>query len=396
MIYADNAATTSLSRAAMKEMTRYLTTEYANPSGVYPFARRAAEARDKARQTVASCINAKMNEIYFTSGGTESDNWALRSAAENGAKNGKRHIVSTKFEHHAVLHTLEALSERGYDVTYVDIPPDGIVRSGDVLAALREDTCLVSVMMVNNEVGTIQPVAEIGRICRERGITFHTDAVQAAGHIPIDVQAMNVDMLSMSAHKFHGPKGVGVLYCRREIELAPLMYGGGQERGLRPGTENVAGIVGLSAALDESCRNMERNTAKILLMRQRLIDGLLKIHGCHLNSSIDHGVPGTVNVCFDFIEGESLVFMLSNDSLEGICASSGSACTSGSLDPSHVLLAMGVPKELARGSVRFSINELNTMGEMGTIVSQTRAIVPRLRRYAPVENTRKVRAKHED
>lgn len=380
-IYADNAATTALEWETLQHMLPYLSDCYGNPSGAYPLARSAAKAVEEARGMTAKCINAAPDEIYFTSGGTEADNWVLRSTASIGAKNGKRHIVSTKFEHHAVLHTLEALSKHGFDVTYVDIPPDGVVRPSDVLAALQEDTCLVTVMLVNNEVGTIQPVAEIGKLCRERGIVFHTDAVQAAGHIPIDVRAMNIDMLSISAHKFHGPKGIGALYCRNGVGLENLMYGGAQERGKRPSTENVAGIVGLAYALSRACKDMEYNTRKILPMRERLIEGLSKIQGSHINGNSEHCLCGTVSFCFEGIDGESLVFMLGD--MCNIYASSGSACTTGSLEPSHVLLAMGVPPELARGSLRLSVNEYNTLEEMDIIVREASTLVALLRRLAP-------------
>lgn len=380
-IYADNAATTALEWETLQYMLPYLSDCYGNPSAVYPLARSAAKAVEEAREMTAKCINAAPDEIYFTSGGTEADNWALRSAASIGAKNGKRHIVSTKFEHHAVLHTLEALSKRGFDVTYVDIPPDGIVRPSDVLAALQEDTCLVTVMLVNNEVGTVQPVAEIGKLCRERGIVFHTDAVQAAGHIPIDVRAMNIDMLSISAHKFHGPKGIGALYCRKGVGLENLMYGGAQERGKRPSTENVAGIVGLAHALDKACRDMKDNNARIMPMRERLIEGLSRIPGSHLNGSPEHCVPGTVNFCFEGVNGESLVFLLGD--VSNICASTGSACTTGDLEPSHVLRAMGISAELARGSLRLSINERNTSEEMDIIVEEVARHVAHLRSLAP-------------
>lgn len=381
IIYADNAATTALEWETLQHMLPYLSDCYGNPSGAYPLARSAAKAVEEAREMTAKRINAAPDEIYFTSGGTEADNWALRSAASIGAKNGKRHIVSTKFEHHAVLHTLEALSKRGFDVTYVDIPPDGVVRPSDVLAALQENTCLVTVMLVNNEVGTIQPVAEIGKLCRERGIVFHTDAVQAAGHIPIDVRAMNIDMLSISAHKFHGPKGIGALYCRDGVGLENLMYGGSQELRKRPGTENVAGIVGLAHALDKACREMKDNNARIMPMRERLVEGLSRIPGSHPNGSPEHCVPSTVNFCFEGVNGESLVFLLGD--VSNICASAGSACTTGDLEPSHVLRAMGVPPELARGSLRLSINEYNTLGEMDIIVEEVARHVAHLRSLAP-------------
>ena len=354
-VYADNAATTSVSKAALDAMLPYLTVSYFNPSSLYSSAQKVAEAVAEARETVAACLGAKSpREIYFTSCGSEADNQALVSCARLGARKGKKHLISTKFEHHAILHTLKALEKEGFEVTLLDVHEDGVVRVEDVAAAIREDTCCVSVMFANNEVGTVQPIKEIGALCREKGIPFHTDAVQAAGHIPVDVEEMNIDLLSLSGHKFHAPKGVGVLYCRKNIPLFSFIEGGAQERGKRAGTENIAGICALAAALKESCDNMEENAAKMCAMRDKLFAELGKIPHSKINGSLEHHVPGTVNMCFEGIEGESLLLMLDR---KGICASSGSACTSGSLDPSHVLLAIGLPHEVAHGSLRLSIGE---------------------------------------
>ena len=380
-VYADNAATTCVSRAALDAMLPYLLEDYGNPSSLYAFGQKAQEGLQKARETVARCLNAEPREIYFTSGGSEADNQAIVSAARVGARHGKKHLISTKFEHHAVLHTLDKLRKEGFEVTLLDVHEDGVVRLEDVEAALREDTCLVTVMFANNEIGTVQPIAEIGALCRERGVPFHTDAVQAAGHMPIDVKAMNIDMLSLSGHKFHAPKGVGVLYAKRSLPLFPLIEGGAQERGKRAGTENVAGIVALAAALEESCAHMEENTAKIIPMRDRLFAELSKIPHSKINGSLEHHVPGTVNMCFEGIEGESLLLLLDKN---GICASSGSACTSGSLDPSHVLLSLGIPHELAHGSLRLSIGEYNTMEEMEYIIETVPKAVQYLRDMSPV------------
>lgn len=380
-VYADNAATTSVSKTALDAMIPYLTEMYGNPSSLYSFAQKVTEAVAEARETIAKCINARPKEIYFTSGGSEADNQAIISAARVGAKKGKKHIISTRFEHHAVLHTLKKMEKEGFDVTLLDVHEDGVVRLEDVKAALRDDTCLVTVMFANNEIGTIQPIKEIGALCRKKGIPFHTDAVQAAGHTPIDVEDMNIDMLSMSGHKFHAPKGVGVLYARRNMPLLNLIEGGAQERGKRAGTENVAGIVAMAAALKESCDNMEANTAKIIPMRDKLFRELSKIPHSKINGSLEHHVPGTVNMCFEGIEGESLLLMLDQ---EGICASSGSACTSGSLDPSHVLLSIGLPHEVAHGSLRLSIGEYNSMEEIDHIIDVVPKVVAYLRNMSPV------------
>ncbi|MCR5575721.1 MAG: cysteine desulfurase NifS [Oscillospiraceae bacterium] len=381
-VYADNAATTSVSKTALDAMLPFLTDSYFNPSSLYSSAQKVAEAVAEARETVAACLGAKSpREIYFTSCGSEADNQALVSCARLGARKGKKHLISTKFEHHAILHTLKALEKDGYEVTLLDVHEDGVVRLEDVAAAIREDTCCVSVMFANNEVGTVQPIKEIGALCREKGIPFHTDAVQAVGHIPVDVEEMNIDLLSLSGHKFHAPKGVGVLYCRKNIPLFSFIEGGAQERGKRAGTENVAGIVALAAALKESCDHMEENAAKMIAMRDRLFAELGKIPHSKINGSLEHHVPGTVNMCFEGIEGESLLLLLDK---HGICASSGSACTSGSLDPSHVLLSLGIPHELAHGSLRLSIGEYNTMEEMEYIIETVPKVVQYLRDMSPV------------
>ena len=380
-VYADNAATTSVSKTALDAMMPYLTTMYGNPSSLYSFAQEAKEGLVAARETVAACIGADPKEIYFTSGGSEADNQAIVSAAKAGAKKGKKHLISTKFEHHAVLHTLSKLEKEGFEVTLLDVHEDGVVRLEDLKAAVREDTALVTIMFANNEIGTVQPIQEIGAFCRERKIPFHTDAVQAAGHMHIDVNEMNIDMLSMSGHKFHAPKGVGVLYARKGLPLFNIIEGGAQERGKRAGTENMAGIVALAAALKESCDSIDENTAKIIPMRDKLFAELSKIPHSKINGSLEHHVPGTVNMCFEGIEGESLLLMLD---MNGICASSGSACTSGSLDPSHVLLSIGLPHEVAHGSLRLSIGEYNTMEEIDHIIEVVPKVVQYLRNMSPV------------
>ena len=380
-VYADNAATTCISQTALDAMMPYLTKQYGNPSSLYAFGQAAKEAIEDARKTVAACINAQPREIYFTSGGSEADNQAILSAAKIGARKGKRHLISTAFEHHAVLHTLKKLEKEGFDVTLLPVHEDGVVRMADLEAAVRNDTALVTVMFANNEIGTVQPVTEIGTFCRERNIPFHTDAVQAAGHMPIDVEAMNIDMLSLSGHKFHAPKGVGVLYVKKNFPLMNLIEGGGQERGKRAGTENVAGIVALAAALKESCDTMEENTATILPMRDKLISELGKIPHSIINGSMENHVPGTVNICFEGLEGDGLLLLLDQN---GICASSGSACNAGSIDPSHVLLAIGVPYELAHGSLRLSIGEYNTMEEIDHIIRVVPQVVETLRSKSPL------------
>ena len=380
-VYADNAATTCVSKTARDAMMPYLNERFGNPSALYSLAQDVKEDLEAARKTVADCIGAEPKEIYFTSGGSEADNQAIVSAAKAGAKKGKKHLISTKFEHHAVLHTLAALEKQGFEVTLLDVHEDGVVRLEDLKAAVREDTALVTVMFANNEIGTIQPIKEIGAFCREKGIPFHTDAVQAAGHTPIDVNEMNIDMLSMSGHKFHAPKGVGVLYMKKNIPVFSLIEGGGQERGKRAGTENMAGIVALAAALKESCDGIEENTPKITAMRDRLFEELSKIPHSKINGSLEHHVPGTVNMCFEGIEGESLLLMLDAN---GICAASGSACTSGSLDPSHVLLSLGIPHEVAHGSLRLSVGEYNTMEDIDHIVEVVPKVVEYLRGMSPV------------
>ena len=381
-VYADNAATTCVSRAALDAMLPLLTEDWGNPSSLYAFGQKARESLEESRKTVARLLGAKSpKEIYFTSCGTESDNQALVSCARAGARKGKKHLISTRFEHHAVLHTLKALEKEGFEVTLLDVHEDGVVRTEDVERALRPDTCCVSVMFANNEVGTLQPVAEIGALCRGRGIPFHCDAVQAVGHVPVDVEAMNIDLLSLSGHKFHAPKGVGVLYCRKNIPLYSFLEGGAQERGKRAGTENVAGAAALAAALEESCAHMEENAEKVIAMRGRLIEGLGKIPHSRLNGSLTSRVPGTVNICFEGVEGETLLLYLDR---EGICASSGSACASGSLDPSHVLLSLGVPHELARGSLRLSVGEYNSMEEIDHILEVVPRAVHELRSLSPL------------
>ena len=380
-VYADNAATTSVSKTAVDAMMPYLTTCYGNPSSLYSFAQDAKEALEAARKTVADIIGAEPREIYFTSGGSEADNQAIVSMAKLGALKGKKHLISTKFEHHAVLHTLNQLKKQGFEVTLLDVHEDGVVRLEDVKAAIREDTALVTVMFANNEIGTVQPITEIGALCREKGIPFHTDAVQAAGHMPINVNEMNIDLLSMSGHKFHAPKGVGVLYAKRGMPLFNIIEGGAQERGKRAGTENIPGIVAMAAALKESVDNMEENTAKIIPMRDKLFTELSKIPHSKINGSLEHHVPGTVNMCFEGIEGESLLLLLD---AKGVCASSGSACTSGSLDPSHVLLSLGLPHEVAHGSLRLSIGEYNNMDEIDHIIKVVPEVVGYLRSISPV------------
>ena len=380
-IYMDNAATTRLSDTALAAMTPCFQEVYGNPSSLHTPGQRAAEKLAAARAVFARNLHADPREITFTSGGSEADNQAIRSAAALGAKRGKRHIVSTKFEHHAVLHTLQALEREGYEVTLLDIPPDGVVTAEQVRSAIRPDTCLVSVMFANNEIGTIQPIAEIGAVCRQAGVLFHTDAVQAAGHVPIDVEALQVDLLSLSAHKFHGPKGVGVLYARRGVALTPLIHGGAQERGKRGGTEDIPGICGAAAAYDEACANLERNAAYLTPLRDKLIAGLTAIPHTVLNGDPVRRLPGNVNVCFEGIEGESLLLLLDE---KGIAASSGSACTSGSLDPSHVLLALGRPHEVAHGSLRLTLSEENRPEEIDYILQVLPGIVSYLRDMSPV------------
>ena len=380
-VYADNAATTTVSKTALAAMLPCFQETYGNPSSLHSPGQRAEELLSEARAVFAKNLNANPREITFTSGGSEADTQALRSAAALGARKGKRHIISTKFEHHAVLHTLDALAKEGFSITLLDIPPDGVVTPEQVRAALRPDTCLVSVMFANNEIGTIQPIPEIGAVCREAGVLFHTDAVQAAGHLPIDVEAMQIDLLSLSAHKFHGPKGAGVLYARRNIPRVNVVYGGGQERGKRPGTENIPAICGAAAAFQEACANMEQNAAHLRPLRDRLIAGLTAIPHSALNGDALRRLPGNVNLCFEGIEGESLLLLLDS---KGIAASSGSACTSGSLDPSHVLLALGRPHEVAHGSLRLSLSAYNTAEEVDYILDVVPGILSYLREMSPV------------
>ncbi|MDD7290076.1 MAG: cysteine desulfurase NifS [Clostridiales bacterium] len=381
MIYADNAATTKLSATSLAAMLPYLTEHYGNPSSLHSIGQDAAEALERARQTVAGCLGCRPDEIYFTSGGSEADNQAILSAARNGAARGKRHIISTAFEHHAVLHTLQKLGREGFEVTLLDVHENGIITPQEVADAIREDTCLVTIMYANNEIGSIQPISEIGALCKEKKIPFHTDAVQAAGHLAINVKEQNIDMLSLSGHKFHGPKGTGVLYARKGLLLHNLIEGGAQERRKRAGTENIAGIVGLAAALEEACAHLEENAAKVTALRDKLIDGLSAIPHSVLNGDRTRRLPGNVNFCFEGIEGESMLLLLDD---KGICASSGSACTSGSLDPSHVLLAIGRPHEIAHGSLRLSLSEYNTAEEIDAILEAVPQVVEYLRNMSPL------------
>ena len=380
-VYADNAATTRMSRTAVDAMMPYFTEIFANPSSLHSPGQQAKEALDAARKTVADCLGCEPREIIFTSGGSEADNQAILSAARNGAKKGKQHIISTAFEHHAVLHTLAKLEKEGFEVTYLDVREGHNVKASQVRDALREDTCLVTTMYANNEIGSILPIAEIGAICAEAKVPFHTDAVQAAGHLHINVKEQHIDMLSLSAHKFHGPKGVGALYVRKGIPLVNVIEGGAQERGKRAGTENVAGICGMAAALKEACDHIDENTARVSAMRDFLIENLNKIPHSALNGDPVHRLPGNVSFCFEGIEGESLLLLLD---MHGIAASSGSACTSGSLDPSHVLLAIGRVHDVAHGSLRLSLSEYNTMEEMEHIAKTVPEVVAYLRNMSPV------------
>ena len=380
MIYADHAATTNMSRAAIQAMLPYLDTLYGNPSSLYAFGQRAKEALEDARGRVAACLGAKASEITFTSGGSEADNQAILTAAHLGARRGKKHLISTAFEHHAVLHTLDALEKEGFEITLLDVHSNGIVSAQQVADAIREDTALVSVMYANNEIGTIQPIADIGAVCRERGVLLHTDAVQAAGHLPIDVEKQSIDLLSLSGHKFHGPKGVGALYARRGILPEPLIRGGAQERGRRAGTENVPAIIGMAAALEDACRRMDSYAEQLCPLRDRLIAGLAKIPYAALNGDALRRLPGNVNFCFEGIEGEALLLLLDE---KGICASSGSACTSGSRDPSHVLLAIGRPHEVAHGSLRLTLGEDATDADIAYLIDAVTEVVIYLRSISP-------------
>lgn len=375
-IYADNAATTKISQTAMKAMISAMENSYGNPSSIHQIGMAANDALQTAREQIARCLGCMPKEIFFTSGGTESDNQAIMSAAMLGAKQNKRHIISTAFEHHAVLHTLRRLKEQGFEIQLLDVGAEGNITAAQVEEAIRPDTCLVTVMFANNEIGSVLPIAEIGEVCRAHGALFHTDAVQAAGHIPVNVKKQNIDMLSLSAHKFHGPRGIGALYVKRGIELTSLMEGGGQERGKRPGTENLPAIMGMAAALKEECTLMEQNEAKVIAMRDRLIQGLSQIPYSILNGSREKRLPGNVNFCFEGVSGESLLLLLDS---RGICASSGSACASGALDPSHVLLSLGLAPEIAQGSLRISLDISNTEEEIDYMLEVIPQVVEQLR-----------------
>lgn len=379
-VYADNAATTALSRRALEAMLPYLTDCYGNPSSIYTLGRKSKRALESARSAIGAAIGARADEIYFTGGGTEADNWAIRSAAELTREKG-RHIITSAVEHHAVLHTMEYLRQRGYEITCLGVDRLGRISLDELRAAVREDTALISIMAANNEIGTVMPVAEIGEIARERGILFHTDAVQAVGHIPLDVSALNVGLLSMAAHKFRGPKGIGALYVRKGLRLPPLLLGGGQERGVRSGTENVAGAVGMAAALEDATAHMEENAGRISALRDRLIRGVLKIPYSHLTGDPVNRLPGTASFVFEYAEGEPLVLLLDR---EGICASSGSACSAGALDPSHVLLAAGLSPEAASGALRLSIGEDTSREDIDYILDRLPPIIERLRRMSPL------------
>lgn len=381
MIYADNAATTKMSKRAIEAMLPYMEETWGNPSSLYAHGQAAAEALASARERIAACIGADAREIYFTSGGSEADNQAIISAAEIGRRKGQKHIISTAFEHHAVLHTLKKLERNGFEVELLDVHENGMVTAQQVADAIREDTCLVTVMYANNEIGSVMPIGEIGAVCRERKVLFHTDAVQAAGHLPIDVKAQNIDMLSLSAHKFHGPKGVGVFYAKQGVIITNLIEGGAQERGRRAGTENVPGIMSMAAALEDACVHMTENSAAVSALRDKLIEGLSKIPHSALNGDRQSRLPGNVSFCFEGIEGESLLLLLDD---RGICASSGSACTSGSLDPSHVLLAIGRPHEVAHGSLRLSLCHENTEEEVDYMLKAIPEVVEYLRNMSPL------------
>ena len=380
-IYADNAATTKMSEVAIKAMIPYMNEIYGNPSSLHSVGQEANEALQNARERIAKLLGCEPKEITFTSGGSEADNQAIISAAKLGERKGKKHIISTAFEHHAVLHTLEKLEKQGFEVTILDVHENGLISAEQVRNAIRDDTCLVTVMYANNEIGTIQPIAEIGAVCREKGVLFHTDAVQAAGHLKINVKEQNIDMLSLSAHKFHGPKGIGVLYARKGILLTNLIEGGAQERGKRAGTENIPAIMGMVAALEEACAKIEENTAKLTALRDKLIAGLSEIPHSILNGDAKQRLPGNVNFCFEGIEGESLLLLLDD---KGVCASSGSACTSGSLDPSHVLLAIGRVHDIAHGSLRLSLSEENTEEEIDYTIKAVKEVVEYLRGISPI------------
>ena len=380
-VYADNAATTAMSQVAIQAMLPYFDKVYGNPSSLHSVGQVAKEALDEARKTVADCLGCEPREIIFTSGGSEADNQAIISAARYGARRDKKHIISTAFEHHAVLHTLQKLEKEGFEVTYLDVHQGHNITAQQVKDAIREDTCLVTVMYANNEIGSVLPIPEIGAICKEAGVLFHTDAVQAVGHIKINVKEQNIDMLSLSAHKFHGPKGVGALYVRKGFPLVNIIEGGAQERGKRAGTENIAAICGMAAAMKDACDHIDENMPRVTAMRDKLIEGLSKIPHCALNGDPVNRLPNNVSFCFEGIEGESLLLYLD---AQGVCASSGSACTSGSLDPSHVLLAIGRVHDVAHGSLRLSLSDYNTMEEMDHILTVVPQIVQLLRNMSPV------------
>ncbi len=380
-VYADNAATTKMSQVAIDAMLPYFDKVYGNPSSLHSVGQEAKEALEDARSRVAKCLGCEAREIYFTSGGSEADNQAIISAARLGQRKGKMHIISTAFEHHAVLHTLERLKKEGFQITLLDVQEGHNITAQQVSDAIREDTCLVTCMYANNEIGSVLPIAQIGAVCKAAGVLFHTDAVQAVGHLTIDVKAQNIDMLSLSGHKFHGPNGVGALYCRRGIALANVIEGGAQERGKRGGTENLAGIMGMTAALEDACAHLQENAAKTAAMRDRLIGGLSQIPHGALNGDPVNRLPGNVSFCFEGIEGESLLLLLD---MKGVCASSGSACTSGSLDPSHVLLAIGRVHDVAHGSLRLSLCEYNTDEEIDHILEVVPQVVSYLRGISPV------------
>lgn len=380
-VYADNAATTPVSKKVVEAIIPYMTEHYGNPSSLYEVGQVAFRAVRTARHQVAAALGAAENEIYFTSGGSEADNWAIKGAAALGAKKGKKHLITTKIEHHAVLHTMASLEKEGFTVTYLDVYENGIVKPEDVEKAITDETCLVTIMYANNEIGTVQPIAEIGEICKNKGVLFHTDAVQAVGHLKIDVKEQNIDMLSLSGHKFHATKGVGALYCRKGIVLPNLIEGGAQERGRRAGTENVPGIVGLGVAITEMCENIDENFRKVKALRDRLFEGASKISHSRINGDRENRLPGNFSMCFEGVEGESLLLMLD---MKGVCASSGSACTSGSLDPSHVLLAIGLKHEVAHGSLRLSLSENNTQEDVDYILEVLPPIIERLREMSPL------------
>ena len=380
-VYADNAATTPVSQKVVEAIIPYMTEHYGNPSSLYEVGQVAHKAVEKARQQVADALGADSKEIFFTSGGSEADNWAIRGAAALGAKKGKKHLITTKFEHHAVLHTMAALEKEGFTVTYLEVYENGIVRPEDVEKAITDETCLVTIMYANNEIGTVQPIAEIGKICRDKGVLFHTDAVQAVGHVKIDVKEQNIDMLSLSGHKFHATKGIGALYCKKGLRLPNLIEGGAQESGRRAGTENVPGIVGLGVAITDMCEHLEENAKKVSALRDRLFEGASKISHSRINGDTEHRLPGNFSMCFEGVEGESLLLMLD---FKGVCASSGSACTSGSLDPSHVLLSIGLKHEVAHGSLRLSLSENNTEEDVDYILEVLPPIIDRLRSMSPL------------